>query len=71
MSNQTIGGVPRELAERFAQYAESGKVSEPGMVEELRALLDAPAHVHEWDVNAEGTATVCHCGARSSDEPSA
>jgi len=26
-------------------------------------------HVHEWDINAEGTATVCHCGARSSDEP--
>lgn len=41
-TNQTIDGVPRELAERFAQYAESGKVAEPSMIEELRALLDAP-----------------------------
>lgn len=42
-TDKTIDGVPRELAERFAQYAESGKVAEPGMAEELRGLLDAPA----------------------------
>lgn len=36
--------------------------------EELRALL-AATHQHEWDINDEGTATVCHCGTRSSDDP--
>jgi hypothetical protein len=66
-TNQTIDGVPRELlieAERIATG-----YGFPHIGQELRALLDAADHVHEWDINAEGTATVCHCGARSSDEP--
>lgn len=41
-TNQTIGGVPRELLADLADYGESGKVPEPWMVEKLRALLAAP-----------------------------
>lgn len=40
-----------ELAERFAQYGESGKVAEPSMVQELRAILAAP--IVEADVMGE------------------
>lgn len=36
---------------------------------ELRYFLDTRPHEHEWDINSEGTATVCYCGARSSDTP--
>ncbi len=65
-NNQTIDGVPRELLLRVCDpYRPKGQDKARA---ELRALLDATDHVHEWDINAEGTATVCHCGARSSDE---
>ena len=72
--------VSRDLAERIQrllfgsmfEFVETGEKALK-MAEELRALLDAPvAHQHEWDINSEGTATVCSiCGIRSSDEPAA
>lgn len=36
---------------------------------ELRKFIQSVPHEHEWDINKEGTATICHCGARSSDFP--
>lgn len=64
-TNQTIDGVPRSTLELLL----GDKPDHPSAAwKELRDLLDASDHVHEWDINAEGTATVCLCGARSSDE---
>jgi hypothetical protein len=40
MTNDKTVTMPLELAEDFASYAESGKVAEPKMVEQLRALLE-------------------------------
>lgn len=69
--------ISRELAERIQrllfgsmfEFVETGEKA-LGMAEELRALLDATvAHQHEWDINNDGTATVCSvCGIRSSDD---
>ncbi|AYG07718.1 hypothetical protein D7M10_11730 [Pseudomonas fluorescens] len=67
-TNQTIDGVPRELLEALVSIHPSDTRYRLAK-EDLRALLDAADHVHEWDINSEGTATVCHCGTRSSDEP--
>ena len=67
-TKQTIDGVPRELLSDILHQLETKAVSFV-TVGKLRALLDSADHVHEWDINTEGTATVCNCGARSSDEP--
>lgn len=72
MSNQTIDGVPRESLELALGFLDGYGHEDYQRViaDELRALLKAADHAHEWDINSEGTATVCNCGARSSDEPS-
>lgn len=66
-NNPTIDGVSRSTIE--AIIGDMGTKAYVDAWKELRALLDAAPHEHEWDINAEGTATVCYCGARSSDAP--
>lgn len=71
-NNPTIDGVSRELLERCLSALDCRvAASKPvrALRVELRYFLDTQPHEHEWDINAEGTATVCYCGARSSDVP--
>lgn len=67
-NNPTIDGVSRELLNQIYFELDAGTPSIATLAA-IRALLDAAPHEHEWEINAEGTATVCYCGARSSDAP--
>lgn len=74
-TNQTIGGVPRELLADLEDYGESGKAPEPWMVDKLRALLDAPACNECEDVGyhvtmgAQRSCWACKPAAQTQGEP--
>ncbi|WP_213941234.1 hypothetical protein [Pseudomonas sp. dw_612] len=79
MTNDKTVTMSRELAERVEAAMLNGLHESTPIIKEWRALLtnhsEEPLgvveHAHEWDINSEGTATVCGiCDMRSSDEPS-
>lgn len=70
MQRLTIDGVPREKLRDLLNRMCQDQVSIGVYGDELRALLDAPAHcAHEWTDDGEFTLTCTECSKKENHEP--